>query len=237
MNAGFATASTLVLLPRFDAAAAVALLETREHHLLRRRADDVLGPAQRADRGASTSSGSPATCGSRCPAGPACPSRSSRRSRRGSACRSSRGTGCPRPRRWRRSATRTATRGRARSASRSGASRCKLIDDAWNTVEGVGRDRRDRDPRAQHHARLLQPARGDRRGDEGRLVPHRRPGPARQGRLLLHRRPGQGHDHPRRLQRLPAGDRGGPDDPRGGLARGGHRRPAPSSTARRSRRS
>ena len=32
----------------------------------------------------------------------------------------------------------------------------------------------------------------------------------RRGRLLLHRRPQEGHDHPRRLQRLPARDRGGP---------------------------
>ena len=32
----------------------------------------------------------------------------------------------------------------------------------------------------------------------------------RRGRLLLHRRPQEGPDHPRRLQRLPARDRGGP---------------------------
>ena len=43
----------------------------------------------------------------------------------------------------------------------------------------------------------------------------RRPGAPRRGRLLLHRRPGQGHDHPRRLQRLPARGRGGADDPSG----------------------
>ncbi len=73
-----------------------------------------------------------------------------------------------------------------------------------------GRDRRDRDPRPQHH--------------EGLLGPRRRPPPRRsadgwfhsgdmaqggRGRLLLHRRPQEGADHPRRLQRLPARDRGG----------------------------
>ena len=41
------------------------------------------------------------------------------------------------------------------------------------------------------------------------LVPHRRPGPGRRGRLLLHRGQEKGPDHPRRLQHLPAGDRGG----------------------------
>ena len=49
----------------------------------------------------------------------------------------------------------------------------------------------------------------DGRGDPRRLVPHGRPRPRRRGRLLLHRRPQEGHDHPRRLQRLPARDRGG----------------------------
>ena len=75
------------------------------------------------------------------------------------------------------------------------------------------RDRRDRDQGPQHHEGLLQPAGRDRRGDPGRLVPLRRPGPTGRGRLVLHRRPVQGHDHPRRLQRVPPRDRGGPDDP------------------------
>ena len=86
------------------------------------------------------------------------------------------------------------------------------------------RGRRDRDQGPQHHEGLLQPAGGDGRGDPGRMVPVRRPGPPGRGRLLLHRRPVQGHDHPRRLQRVPAGDRGGPDDPRGGLPRRRDRR-------------
>ena len=87
----------------------------------------------------------------------------------------------------------------------------KLIDEEWNDGRRrSGRGRRDRDPRPQHHEGLLQPARRHRRGDERRLVPLRRPRPPRRGRLLLHRRPGEGHDHPRRVQRLPARDRGGP---------------------------
>ena len=42
-----------------------------------------------------------------------------------------------------------------------------------------------------------------------RLVLDRRHGDDRRGRLLLDRRPQEGHDHPRRLQRLSARDRGG----------------------------
>ena len=57
-----------------------------------------------------------------------------------------------------------------------------------------------------------------------RLVPHRRHGQGRRGRLLLHRRPQEGHDHPRRLQRLPARDRGGPLRAPGGLRGGRDRR-------------
>ena len=56
----------------------------------------------------------------------------------------------------------------------------------------------------------------------------RRHGQGRRGRLLLHRRPQEGPDHPRRLQRLPARDRGGPvrapRRARGGRGRGPARR-------------
>ena len=75
------------------------------------------------------------------------------------------------------------------------------------------RARRDRDQGPQHHEGLLRPARRHRGLDPRRLVPQRRPRQEGRGRLLLHRRPLQGHDHPRRLQRVPAGDRGGPDEP------------------------
>ena len=49
-----------------------------------------------------------------------------------------------------------------------------------------------------------------RRGDPGRLVPHRRPGHRGRRRLFLHRGPPERPDHPGRLQRLPARDRGRP---------------------------
>ena len=121
MNAGFSMAATLILLPRFDAQQAVAVMQSEDitffagvptmwWGLLGALTDDV-----DVDRIA-------ATCGSGSPAAPACRSRSSSRSRSGSTCRSSRATGSRRPRRSRRSATPTATRGRARSASRSGGS-------------------------------------------------------------------------------------------------------------------
>ena len=83
----------------------------------------------------------------------------------------------------------------------------------------------------------------------GRLVPHRRHGPRRRGRLLLHRRPQEGPDHPRRLQRLPARDRGGAlrapgrsreaavvGVPHDELRRGDRRRGRRSTTARSSTR-
>ena len=67
-----------------------------------------------------------------------------------------------------------------------------------------------------------------------RLVPHRRHGQGRRGRLLLHRRPQEGHDHPRRLQRLPARDRGGALRAPGRARGGGRRRARTTTWARRS---
>ena len=83
-------------------------------------------------------------------------------------------------------------------------------------VDGDGREaarrrgRGDRHPGAQRHEGLLGQARCHRRGDPGRLVPHRRPGQGGRRRLFLHRGPREGSDHPRRVQRVPARDRGGP---------------------------
>jgi long-chain acyl-CoA synthetase len=84
----------------------------------------------------------------------------------------------------------------------------RLVDDEGRDV-ATGDVGGDRHPRRERHEGLLGTARGDGQGHPGRLVPHRRPGPAGRGRLLRHRRPQEGDDHPRRLQRLPAGDRGG----------------------------
>ena len=75
----------------------------------------------------------------------------------------------------------------------------------------------------------------DRRGDRRRrLVPHRRHRQRRRGRLLLHRRPQEGARHPRRLQRLPARDRGGPLRAPDGARGRRHRRSRTPSSARRS---
>ena len=99
----------------------------------------------------------------------------------------------------------------------------KVVDDDDNEV-AAGRGRRDRHPRPQRDEGLLGPRGRHRGGHEGRLVPLRRHGHGGRGRLLLHRRPQEGHDHPRRLQRVPARDRGGAVRAPGGLRGRGRRR-------------
>ena len=69
-----------------------------------------------------------------------------------------------------------------------------------------------RDPRPQRHARLLEPAGGERGRVRGRLVPDRRYGLDERGRRLHPGGPQEGHADLRRLQRVSAGDRG--RDPR-----------------------
>ena len=103
---------------------------------------------------------------------------------------------------------------------------------------GPGEHRRDRHPRPQRDEGLLRQPRGDRGGVPRRLVPHRRPGLRRRGRLPVHRGPQEGHGDPRRLQRLPAGDRGGAVRPPGGGRGRRHRqaRPAAGRGGRRVRR-
>jgi long-chain acyl-CoA synthetase len=65
----------------------------------------------------------------------------------------------------------------------------------------------------------LGPRRRDARGAARRLVPLGRRRHPRRERVVPDRRPREGHDHPRRLQRVPARDRGGalraPGDRRG----------------------
>src|SRR5215469_15841516 len=76
-----------------------------------------------------------------------------------------------------------------------------------------GRPRRaggGRDPRPQRDEGLLPAAGGDRGGDRRRgLVPHRRHRHPRRRGLPVHRGPEEGHDHPGRVQRVPAGTRRG----------------------------
>ena len=214
---------------------------------VRRRADDVQRAARRPGPGRTTTC---RRCGCACPAARRCRSRCCARSRRRSAARCSRATGCRRPRRSRRSTTRTGSARPGSIGTPIEGVEMRVVDDDRRRGP-AGRGRRDRDPRPQRHEGLLAAPGGDRRGHLGRrLVPHRRHRPRRRGRLLLHRRPQEGPDHPRRLQRLPAGDRGGavrapgrrrgrrdrraaPDAGRGGRRRGraeagrdGHRRRA-----------
>ena len=75
---------------------------------------------------------------------------------------------------------------RARSARRCRASR--------STCAGRGRARRAVDPRAERHARLLEPPGRDRRGARRRLVPLRRHRRRRRARLPVPGRPREGHD-------------------------------------------
>ena len=84
--------------------------------------------------------------------------------------------------------------GPARLDGRAGAGRAGRGRAARRPAAGR-RGRRAVGARAERHARLLEPARGHRRGARRRLVPHRRPRPRRRGRLPLHGRPRQGHDH------------------------------------------
>ena len=80
----------------------------------------------------------------------------------------------------------------------------KLIDDDGDEV-GAGEVGEIADPRPQRDEGLLAATGGDRRGDRRRrLVQDRRHGARRRAGSLLHRRSQEGADHPRRLQRLPA---------------------------------
>ena len=72
------------------------------------------------------------------------------------------------------------------------------------------------DPAADHRI--------DRRGG---VDAFRGPGHDGLGRLYEHRRADQGHDHPRRREHLPQGDRGVPLRASGHRGRAGHRRPRP----------
>ena len=81
------------------------------------------------------------------------------------------------------------------------------------------RVRRDHHPRPERDARLSLQRGRDGGLDPRRLAAHRRHRLRRRRRLLLHRRSHQGHDHPRRREHLPAGDRGGHLPARGRAAR------------------
>ena len=230
LNATIAVGGTLTLLPRFDAARALEIIERDRVTVFEgvptmysAMLNTPASPTRRRSRSAS-------------PAARRCRSRSCAASRSATAAPCSRATGCRRPPRSPPSTAATASASPARSACPVDGVEMKL----------TRRRRRDRHPRPQRHEGLL----GDRRRRRRRrLVPHRRHRPGRRGRLLLHRRPQEGPGHPRRLQRLPARDRGGPlraprrargrgdRDPGRAARRGGRRRRSRSRPRRRRKRS
>ena len=231
-NGGFAYGGTVVMLPRFEAGAALELMQERGHHVLRRRPDDVLGAARRAEGGRRLVDVAEAR---RQPAG--------RGRRRLGAARSR----CTRSSRSKFGVTILEGYGLSETspvasfspygeAPRVGSIGIPIPGVEMKLIEPETGTRSSRsDPDAIGEIAIKghnimkgyydRPGR-DRRGDPRRLVPLRRPRPPGRGRLVLHRRPVQGHDHPRRLQRVPARDRGGPDDPPGRLAGRRHRRAA-----------
>jgi hypothetical protein len=86
------------------------------------------------------------------------------------------------------------------------------------------RDRRNLRARRPGHEGLLQGAGEDRRDHRGRLAAHRRHRPPRHRGLPAHHRSQEGHDHFRRLQRVPERSRAGDLEPPGGAGLRGDRR-------------
>ena len=84
----------------------------------------------------------------------------------------------------------------------------RVVDDNGADVPARrGDDGRDRDPRQQRHARLLQGRGNDRQERARRLVPHRRSGRDVSGRLHRAARSRQGHHHFRRREHFVGRDR------------------------------
>ena len=114
LNAAIAAGACLTMVPRFDPAPALKVIERDRVTVFEGVPTMYVAPAARGRRASRT----PRRCAWASPAAPRCRSRSCAGSRRPSARRSWRATGCPRPRRWPRSTRRTGA-GPARSACRS----------------------------------------------------------------------------------------------------------------------
>ena len=101
--------------------------------------------------------------------------------------------------------------------------RLEVMDDDGQ-APAARRARRDRAARRPRHGGLLQEPKRNPGGLDLRLASHRRHRRDRRGRLRLHRRSQEGHDHLRRLQRLPERGRAGAVEPSRGAGLRGDRR-------------
>ena len=204
LNGAVHAQAMISMIPRFDPEKALEIIERDDITAVPGRAHDV---QRRCCTPATRTTWTPPRCASACPAARPCP-------RRSCGLREAvrlQGAGGLRPVRdlTRRlvQPPRQGEQGRLDRHSHRG-----RRDEAGGRRQERGarrRGRRDRHQGPQHHEGLLGARGRHGRGDRGRLVLLGRHGQARRGRLLLHRRPQEGADHPRRLQRLPARDRGG----------------------------
>ena len=167
-NGAFAFGGTVVMLPRFEAEAALAAdapRRTSRSSPACRRCTGACSVRSTTRRRRRRARAEPRGCRGR--RGGAAGRDPPRSSRSGSASRSSRATGCRRRRRWRRS-RRTARRSRVGSIGMPIPGVEMKLHRSPRLGRGrvvAGRDRRDRDQGPQHHEGLLRPARRHRRGD------------------------------------------------------------------------
>ena len=228
---GRRAAPALTLLPRFDPAQALAHASPSTG----RRSSPACRPCTA--RCWPSPTGTTTTCrrcGCACPAARPCRSRCCARSRTRSAARCSRATACRRPRRSRRSTIPDRER---KPGSIGTPDRGRRDAGRWTTAGNEVPPGEVGEIAIRGHNIMKgywQRPEATAAAISRRLVPHRRHRPGRRGRLLLHRRPEEGHDHPRRLQRLPAGDRGGAVRAPGRRRGRRHRHAAIRCSARRS---
>ena len=126
---------------------------------------------------------------------------------RSPACRSSKATACPRPRRWPPCNPADVTEFTGTIGLPMPSTEIAILDDDGNprAARPAGRDR---DPRPAGDGRLLEPPGRNRQGhDRRRLLQVRRRRHHGRARLRKHRRPQEGHDPGVRLQRLSERDR------------------------------
>ena len=172
MNVGFYRRATLVLLPRFEPKEAIDLMVKEKVNMFAGVPTMYWGLLTDDTSDRRTSRRSRRTCGSRCRGGSALPMEVLKGIKSKFDVDVLEGYGLS-------ETSPVASFNRPDRPTKPGSIglpiwgvEMKLIDDDWKDDRGRG-PRRDRDPRPQRHEGLLQAARGDRRGDPGRLVPHR----------------------------------------------------------------